>query len=117
MRIQFSSLKLLIAATSVFGLSGCLIAAAGVGAETAYVATQEDRTTAEVIEDQKITATIKTKLLADQSVPGLDVNVDTFKGVVTLRGVLRSAEQVEKALSLANQTSGVKEVKSELHVG
>ncbi len=97
-------------------LSGCLLAAAGAGAEAAYVATQEDRTTGEVIDDQRITATIKSKLLADQSVSGMDVNVDTSKGNVTLRGVLRTQAQVEKTVELARSVTGVKSISAELFV-
>lgn len=117
MKFKFFLVRLTCAVTAVCSISGCMAAAVGVGAETAYIATQEDRTTSEVMNDQRITAAIKSKLLVDQNVPGMDVNVDTFKGVVTLRGVLRNDAQVNQALHLARETSGVKEVKSELHVG
>ncbi|MBX7137661.1 MAG: BON domain-containing protein [Oligoflexia bacterium] len=97
-------------------LSGCLALAAGAGAETAYVGTQEDRTAGEVIDDQRITAAVKTRLLADPDVPGMDVNVDTFKRVVTLRGVLKNSGQVDKAMELARSVSGVRDVRSDLFV-
>jgi len=106
----------LLISLSATGLSGCLLAAAGAGAEAGYVLTQKDRTTGEVLDDQRITATVKSKLLADMEVPGLDINVDTFKAKVTLKGVLASDELREKALNLAASVSGVKSVESKLFV-
>ena len=105
-----------IAAILICPLSGCWLALAGAGAEGGYVVAQEDRTAGETLDDQRITASIKTKLLADSDVSGLDVNVDTFKGSVTLRGVVRSEHEAEKAYALAQSVSGVKGVTSKLHV-
>lgn len=100
----------------VFGLSGCILAAAGTGAEAGYVLTQKDRTPGETLTDQRITASIKSKLLADQDVSGFDINVDTFKSVVTLKGVVDSEKEAAKALQLARTIEGVKDVESKLVV-
>lgn len=99
---------------SILSLSGCIAAAAGIGAETAYVATQEERTTAEILTDQRITTTVKTLLLANQEVSGLDINVDTFKSTVTLRGFVDSDKEAQKAIQLASSVSGVKSVQTKL---
>ena len=40
----------------------------------------------ETIDDATITASVKTSLLNDPQVGGLRIDVDTFKGVVTLSG-------------------------------
>ena len=66
-------------------LSGCWLAVAGAGAEGGYIAAQDDRSTSETLTDQRITSTIKTQMIADSDVSGMDINVDTFKGNVTLR--------------------------------
>ena len=97
-------------------LSGCLAAAAGVGAEVGYVATQEDRSISQTLEDQRITASVKTKLLADPDVSGLDINVDTFKGMVSLKGVVDNQREIDRAIYLAQTVSGVKEVTPKLVV-
>ncbi|MCC6955044.1 MAG: hypothetical protein IT290_13080 [Deltaproteobacteria bacterium] len=73
-----------------FAFGGCWAVAAGAGAEAAYVATQEDRTAGETIDDQRIPATVKSRLLADRTVSGMDINVDTFRRVVVLKGVVES---------------------------
>lgn len=95
-------------------LSGCLLAAAGVGAEAGYIASQEERTTSETVKDQLIVSKIKTKLIADPKVSGFDINVDSFKGVVTLRGALRTDDEINTAIDIARDTEGVKDVISKL---
>jgi len=114
-----SKLTDIIVISLVLGsLNGCILLAAGAtGAEAGYVAGQPDRTAGETLDDQRITAEVKTKFLADKDVPGLDINVDTFKKVVTLKGVVKSDQVIEKAIEIAKSVSGVVEVKSKLFVG
>lgn len=102
--------------TILFSMSGCLLAAAGAGGEAAYVLTQPDRTASETLVDQRITTAVKTRLLADRTVSGLDINVDTFKTIVTLKGVVDSEAKVTRALEIARTTDGVNDVKSKLVV-
>lgn len=91
-------------------------------AASAQTATQEakDKTyaaaqkTAEVVTDAEITSAVKTKLLADTTVGGLKIDVDTTKGVVTLTGPVNSAAEKTQALHLAKETKGVKKVVSKL---
>jgi hyperosmotically inducible protein len=71
----------------------------------------------ETIDDATITARVKTKLLNDPQVGGLKIDVDTTKGVVTMSGVVKSQAEAERAVQLARQTDGVKDVKSTLQVG
>ena len=108
---KFVNLTLLIAAVSV---SGCIATAAGVGAEAGYVASQEDRTTGQTIDDQVIVASVKSKLLADRLVSGLEINVDSFKGAVVLKGFVSSRAEAEQAIALAYSVSGVKSVTSKM---
>ena len=99
---------------TLLALSGCWAVAAGAGAEAGYVGAQESRTTGETIDDQRITAEVKTNLLADRDVSGFDINVDTFKRVVTLRGFVDSEFEANKAASIARSISGVRDVHSQL---
>ena len=100
----------------LMGMGGCVVAAAGAGAEAGYVLTQEDRTATETVNDQRITAAVKTRLLSDSRVAGLDINVDTFKSGVTLRGAVKSTEEADAAVALAESVSGVREVSSKLAI-
>ena len=68
----------------------------------------------DTIDDATITTRVKTSLLNDPDVGGLRIDVDTFKGVVTLSGRVKSKEEEAKALSLARKIGGVTDVKSTL---
>ena len=70
----------------------------------------------ETIDDATITTRVKTALLNDPDVGGLRIDVDTFKGVVTLSGRVKSKEEETKAVALARRVGGVSEVKSTLQV-
>ena len=63
-----------------------------------------------LISDAAITSSVKAKLLADTTVSGLKIDVDTRDGVVTLNGTVDSRAEAERAASLARKTDGVKRV-------
>lgn len=115
-RNRVVSLISVVGLAATFGLQGCWVAAAGAGAEAGYVLTQEDRTATETVNDQRITAAVKTRLLSDTRVAGLDINVDTFKAAVTLRGVVKTAKEAEAAVALAESVNGVRDVSSKLAI-
>jgi len=70
----------------------------------------------ETIDDTTITTRVKTAMLNDPGVGGLRIDVDTFKGVVTLSGRVKSEGEKEQAVTLARRVSGVAEVKDALQV-
>ena len=70
----------------------------------------------ETIDDSTITAKVKTELLNDPATGGLRIDVDTFKGVVTLSGRVKSAAEQNEAIRVARKTGGVKDVKSTLQI-
>ena len=70
----------------------------------------------ETIDDATITTRVKTSLLNDPAVGGLRIDVDTFKGVVTLSGRVKSKDEEAKAVALARKISGVSDVKSTLQI-
>ena len=74
------------------------------------------KTVGETIDDATITTRVKTSLLNDPDVGGLRIDVDTFKGVVTLSGRVKSKEEETKAVALARKIGGVTDVKSTLTV-
>ncbi len=59
--------------------------------------------------DTVITSKVKTKLLADKNVSGLNIKVVTEKGIVYLMG-LSSRSQADKATEIARTTGGVQKV-------
>lgn len=63
-----------------------------------------------------ITSATKMVLLADSDTPALDINVDTWDGVVTLFGIVPSEHAKTAATADARKVSGVKRVENELQV-
>ena len=69
-----------------------------------------------LIEDGAVTAAVKAKLLADQTVSGMRIDVDTRDGVVTLTGVVANAAAKARANELARSTTGARRVEDKLTV-
>jgi len=67
-------------------------------------------------EDAWITTKVKMALLTDDTVDGLDVDVDTFDGRVTLHGKVESSIEKAEAETLARQIAGVTDVRNLLAV-
>lgn len=76
--------------------------------------TPQKRSIGEVIDDSVISNKLKVKFLKDKSVKGFKINIDTWKGVVSLRGKVNTQEQINRAVEIAERQPGVREVKSYL---
>ena len=74
------------------------------------------KTIGETIDDTTITTRVKTAMLNDPAVGGLSIDVDTYKGVVTLSGRVKSPGERDQALALARKVDGVTEVKDALQI-
>jgi hyperosmotically inducible protein len=69
------------------------------------------------VTDAAITSAVKAKFLADTTVKGLKIDVDTSAGMVTLNGTVSSRAEADRAMMLARNTDGVKGVHSNLKIG
>jgi hyperosmotically inducible protein len=76
-----------------------------------------DRTGGEVLDDAAITMAVKSKLLDDPTVKGLQIDVDTREGVVYLTGTVSDATERDRAAQLAWDTKNVRDVVSNLTIG
>ena len=76
--------------------------------------TNHKRSVGEVIDDSVISNKLKVKYLKDKTVRGMKINVDTWKGVVSLRGRVEGQTQMDRAVEIAERQQGVREVKSYL---
>lgn len=74
------------------------------------------KTAGENIDDTQITASVKSKLVADKVSNLTKVDVDTNRGTVYLNGSVDSAEHKARAEQIAWQASGVKAVVNNLQV-
>ena len=69
------------------------------------------------VKDSVITTKIKTQLAAEHLGSVKHIKVDTDNnGVVWMSGTANSQEEVDKAVTIARNTEGVKSVKSQLKV-
>lgn len=110
-----SSCMLVFGAALAVALAAPLASAAndaadGAAKQAATKQTQADASSQQPVEDSWITTKVKADLLVDDQTKGLDINVSTTNGVVTLAGRLDSAAQVDKAVSIARGIKGVKSV-------
>jgi len=89
-----------------------------IGAALAPVAFAADSDKpATFVKDSMITTKIKTKLAAENPASMANISVDTDKdGVVWMGGTAKTQAEVDKALSIARSTDGVKTVKSDVKV-
>ena len=72
--------------------------------------------TSGVLDDAEISSKIKAKMVLDDYVKARSISVNTKDGTVTLRGVVRSVDEHDRALMMARDTVGVTQVVDELRV-
>jgi len=75
-----------------------------------------DKTAGQIIDDSTIQAEIKAKLVTNDFFGGLNINIETRKGVVQLGGFIDDAATSTKAVSVAESVEGVVDVDNQLHV-
>jgi hyperosmotically inducible periplasmic protein len=98
MRLTVSSIVL----TAVLVVSGC--------------SSMTGQTAGQYVDDTTITTSVKAKLTAEKAANFTRIDVDTTNQVVTLNGIVESADQKARAEQLARQVGGVKSVKNNLQV-
>jgi hyperosmotically inducible protein len=74
------------------------------------------QTAGQYVDDSTITASVKAKLVGDKTANLTRIEVDTTSQVVTLNGIVESADQKAKAEQLTREVGGVKSVKNNLQV-
>lgn len=109
-------MNVLAAMACVAMLGGCAALLVGGAAAGGYVVGKDDRSPGVIVDDGTITASVKSKLIADKYVPAGKINVDTYGGTVTLNGTVPSYVARSQAEKLAGDTNGVKGVVNNLKV-
>ena len=66
------------------------------------------------LDDAVITTKVKAAILDRPTLKVFDIHVETFKGVVYLRGVVASQSTIDEAVKVARSVAGVKSVKNEM---
>jgi len=76
--------------------------------------TDDQAGTGEYIDDTVITTKVKAAIFNDPDLKSMEINVETFKGVVQLSGFVSSQADISRAVSLARDVKGVKSVKNDM---
>lgn len=71
-------------------------------------------TAGKAMDDAAVTAKVKSALLADATTKGMNIDVDTSAGTVTLTGTVASAAEKQRAEQLAQTIEGVRAVRNNL---
>ncbi len=74
------------------------------------------RSTGAYIDDKSISTKVKTQLAADSLTNAMQIQVETYNGVVQLSGFVDNERTVERAEEIAQNVKGVKEVDNALKV-
>ena len=74
------------------------------------------RSTGQVIDDGTLTTKVKSALIADPGVKGTQVQVEVYRGVVQLSGFVDRPADAQRAVAVARNVEGVKEVRNNLIV-
>lgn len=96
--------------SAVLMLSGCAALLIGGAAAGGYYVGKDERSAGEITDDGVITAAVKSRFIGDDLVKARNINVDTFRRVVYLRGTVDSAEARVRAIELARGVNNVARV-------
>jgi osmotically-inducible protein OsmY len=110
-RLWVTIAVLACAATICTGCFWLAVGGAGVGG---YELAKDDRSIGTKVDDASITTGVKAKFVKDSQIDALDINVDTYEGVVTLHGNISSRSAENRAVQLARSVKGAKDVRSKL---
>ncbi|MEQ9395504.1 BON domain-containing protein [Haliea sp.] len=76
--------------------------------------TEDQAGTGEYIDDTVITTKVKAAIFNDPELKSMEINVETFKGVVQMSGFVNSQADINQAVRLAREVKGVKSVKNDM---
>ena len=79
-------------------------------------ASAPNKTVGNSIDDSILTTKIKSGLLTDPVVKGLDTKVETYKGNVQLSGFVENQAQIDRAIEIARSVDGVKSVENKMNL-
>jgi len=94
--------KTIVTAILVLALAGCQ--------------TMTGRTAGRNVDDATISASVKTRLIAEKASNLTRIDVETTNGVVSLNGVVQSSQQKAHAEDLARHVDGVRGVNNNLQI-
>lgn len=98
-----------------FALSGCVVAALGAGTAVG-VATMQEKTVGEAVDDATVSNEIKAKLLSSEFGDFTEVDVEVSTGIVLLSGRVNTPEERIEAERIAWTSSRALDVANEVRI-
>jgi osmotically-inducible protein OsmY len=95
---------------SAFLVAALMVSALGCASQS------EPQSPGAYMDDSWITTKVKTAILDEPSLKVMQINVETYKGVVQLSGFVDSAASQAKAVEIARSVQGVTSVKNDLRL-
>ena len=78
--------------------------------------TAKQEGTGEYVDDSVITTKVKAAIFNEPTLKSMEINVETFKGVVQLSGFVNSQADINKAVEVARSVKGVTSVKNAMRL-
>lgn len=78
--------------------------------------TSKQEGTGEYVDDTVITTKVKAAIFNEPTLKTLEINVETFKGVVQLSGFVSSQASINKAIQVTRTVKGVVSVKNDMRI-
>lgn len=78
--------------------------------------TDDQAGTGEYMDDTVITTKVKAAIFNDPDLKSMEINVETFKGVVQMSGFVNSQADINRAVRLARDVKGVESVKNDMEL-
>lgn len=95
-------------------LAVALLAAALLAGGCASTTTHQSA--GEYLGDAAVTARVKSALIGEPAVRANEINVETYRGVVSLSGFVDSLSTADRAVRAAEQVEGVRTVKNDMRL-
>ncbi len=81
-----------------------------------YKSQSQNKEVGRIVDDSAITAKIKANIIKEEGLKGLQISVETHKGIVQLSGFVDNKTQIVRAEEIAQSIRGVKSVRNSLVV-
>lgn len=114
--LQLSLIIAIVSSTAACSTGATMATLLVGGVAAGYYVGKDDRNVEVIARDASTTPTIKAWYLRDKELNAFKINVDTYKGVVTLYGTVDTKETEMKAMKIAAKAEGVTKVISKLTV-
>lgn len=112
--------RLVLIIIPILLMQGCaypwVVGAAAVGTGLGYYVGKDERNTTRIWKDTNISAEINTAYFRAPDIDPLQINIYTYNGVVSLSGKVPNCSVAERAVQIAQNTRGVKQVISTIEI-